>query len=56
MTKEKVLRGLEICKEAELNDEGCPDCPYYIYVAGCISELMGDAYSLLKEYMEKEKR
>ena len=56
MTKEEVLRGLEICKEAELNDEGCPDCPYYRYVAGCISELMGDAYSLLKKcFGEKEK-
>jgi len=47
--REKVIKGLEICKE---RNYCCPKCPYYDRNAemGCHSnELMADALALLKE-------
>lgn len=53
MTKEEVLRALEICKRTNNEGDSCPDCPYYVGSASCISELMDDAYNLLKEVIKK---
>jgi len=47
--REKVIKGLEICKE---RNYCCPECPYYDRDAemGCHSnELMADSLALLKE-------
>ena len=47
--REKVIKGLEICKE---RNYCCTECPYYDLDAamGCHSnELMADALALLKE-------
>ena len=49
MDREKVIKGLEICKE---RNYCCPECPYYDRdaVMGCHSnELMADALAMLKE-------
>ena len=49
MNGEKVIKGLEICKERKYC---CPECPYYDRDAemGCHSnELMADALAMLKE-------
>ena len=49
MDREKVIKGLEICKE---RNYCCPACPYYDVDAemGCHSnELMADALAMLKE-------
>lgn len=51
--REKVIKGLEICKE---RNYCCPECPYYDRDAemGCHSnELMADALTLLKEQAEE---
>ena len=53
MDREKVIKGLEICKE---RNYCCPECPYYDRDAemGCHSnELMADALALLKEQQEQ---
>lgn len=47
MTKEEVLKGLEICKKSD-GGEGCKGCPYSVGAASCITGLMGDAYKLIK--------
>lgn len=48
MTKEEVLRGLEICKSTNKEDSSCFFCPYCAYSTSCITALMDDAYKLLK--------
>lgn len=48
MTKEKVLKALEICKDVE-SGIGCSSCPYFeIKNSRCLAELLNDAYNLLK--------
>ena len=52
LDREKVIKGLEICKE---RNYCCPECPYYDRdaVMGCHSnELMADALALLEEQEE----
>lgn len=52
MTKEKVLRALEICKDVK-SGVGCSGCPYFeIKNARCLGELLNDAYILLKTEVE----
>lgn len=52
MTKEKVLRALEICKDIE-SGIGCSSCPYFeIKNSRCLAELLNDAYILLKREVE----
>lgn len=51
--REKVIKGLEICKE---RNYCCPECPYYDRDAemGCHSnELMAEALALLKEQEQR---
>ena len=45
MDREKVIRGLEICKST---DKTCSDCPYNGEV--CTTSLCDDVLSLLKEH------
>ena len=57
MTKEKVLKALEMCKDvvAEGNIE-CKGCPYRkvkTSSSNCVDALLTDAYNLLKEVKEK---
>lgn len=52
--KEKVIRGLECCRQNTPDDpfQQCGACPYNIngiYVEDCRSVLSGDALELLKE-------
>ena len=52
MTKEKVLRALEICKDVE-SGIGCSSCPYFeMKSSSCLAELLNDAYILLKTEVE----
>ena len=52
MTKEEVLRALEICKEVK-GGVGCSSCPYFeIKNSRCLAELLSDAYNLLKTEVE----
>lgn len=54
MTKEEVFKSLEIC----ISFGDCNGCSYIKLETDspkCIKNLMKDSYSLLKEYMEKEK-
>ena len=52
MTKEKVLRALEICKDVE-SGIGCSSCPYFeMKSSSCLAELLSDAYILLKTEVE----
>ena len=51
MTKEEVLKALEICKKSD-GGEGCKGCLYSVGSAGCITALMDDAYNLLKTEVE----
>ena len=52
MTKEKVLKALEICKDVE-SGIGCSSCPYFgIKSSSCLAELLSDAYILLKREAE----
>ena len=47
--REKVIRGLECCKDSNVGFE-CPSCPYYPSQKSdkCIFELHSDALALLK--------
>ena len=48
MTKEKVLRALEICKDVK-GGVGCSGCPYLeTKSSSCLAELLNDAYNLIK--------
>ena len=52
--REKVIKGLECCRDLDLTDMGCPDaCPYYddSNECGCClyTPLMNDAIALLRE-------
>lgn len=48
MTKEKVLRALEICKDVK-GGMGCSGCPYLeMKSTSCLAELLNDAYNLIK--------
>ena len=52
MTKEEVLRALEICKDVE-SGIGCSSCPYLeTKASNCLAELLNDAYNLLKTEVE----
>ena len=52
MTKEKVLKALEICKNVE-SGIGCSSCPYFeIKNSRCLAELLNDVYNLLKTEVE----
>lgn len=52
MTKEKVLKGLKICKDLK-NGMLCRACPYFeIKNSRCLAELLNDAYNLLKTEVE----
>lgn len=52
MTKEEVLKALEICKDVE-GGVGCSSCPYFeIKNSRCLAELLNDAYNLLKTEVE----
>lgn len=52
MTKEEVLKALEICKDVE-SGIGCSGCPYLeTKVSSCLAELLNDAYILLKREAE----
>lgn len=54
MTKEKVLRALEICKDVE-GGVGCSSCPYFeIKSSSCLAELLSDVYNLLKVEVEQD--
>lgn len=54
MTKEKVLRALEICKDVE-SGIGCSSCPYFeIKNSRCLAELLSDVYNLLKVEVEQD--
>ena len=50
MTKEKVLKALEICKDVK-GGVGCSSCPY-LKSSSCLAELLNDAYILLKREAE----
>lgn len=55
--KEKVIRGLECCRQNTPDDpfQQCGACPYNIngiYVEDCRSVLSGDALEVLKEQEE----
>lgn len=59
--KEKVIRGLECCRQNTPDDpfQQCGACPYNIngiYVEDCRSVLSGDALEVLKELEQKPKR
>lgn len=52
MTKEEVLRALEICKDVK-GGMGCSGCPYLeMKNARCLGELLSDVYNLLKAEVE----
>lgn len=52
MTKEKLLKALEICKDVE-SGIGCSSCPYFeMKSSSCLAELLNDAYNLLKTEVE----
>ena len=52
MTKEKVLRALEICKDVK-SGVGCSGCPYLeTKASSCLAKLLNDAYILLKTEVE----
>ena len=57
MTKEKVLKALEICKdvvvEGNIECKGCPYRKVKISNSNCLDALLNDAYNLLKEVKEK---
>lgn len=54
MTKEKVLKALEICKDVE-SGIGCSSCPYFgIKNSRCLAELLSDVYNLLKVEVEQD--
>lgn len=52
MTKEEVLKALEICKDVE-GGVGCSSCPYLeTKASSCLAELLNDAHILLKREVE----
>ena len=59
MNREKVIKGLEICRHRVISQENCKECPY-IYdgrakQSNCEGVLHWDALALLKEQEEKLK-
>lgn len=60
ISKEKVIKGLECCRDLDISDMKCPDaCPYHdcSNEFGCCNyiPLMDDAIALLKEEPEPVK-
>ena len=57
MTKEEVLRALEICKdvvvEGNIECKGCPYLKVKTSGSNCVDALLNDAYNLLKEVKER---
>lgn len=47
---EKVIKGLEICKERNYCS---PECPYYEITDDCNSAIAEDALAILKEQQER---
>lgn len=56
--REKVIKGLELCIDAELTCAGdcgaMDECPYYSPDDGCMTKLMRDALELVKRSFTPE--
>ena len=60
MDKEKVIKGLEMCRKKRITGVACLECPYAEAEGGtddwCIRGLYRDAIALLKEQEKLEER
>ena len=55
ISREQVIKGLEICIHRVPGEYSCAECPYESYGNNCEIQLSKDALSLLKEQVPHKK-